>query len=93
MKTNVGWNVYHEARKLESKAIPIFPLSRLREVTGCSCSTSNVSYYVKCPLVQDTVGQVGILRGLGTKTLPLLRDESPVLWKQKHCLTPDTSVM
>lgn len=93
MKTNVGWNVYHEARKLESKAIPIFLLSRLREVTGCSCSTSNVSYYVKCPLVQDTVGQVGILRGLGTKTLPLLRDESPVRWKQKHCLTPDTSVM
>ena len=92
MKTNVGWNVYHEARKLESKAIPIFPLSRLREVTGCSCSTSNVLYYVKSPLVQETVVLVGILRGLGPKNLPLLRDESPVLWKQKHCLTPDTGV-
>ena len=79
-------------KKLESKVFPIFSLSRLREASGCSCSTPNVLYYVKSPLVQETVVLVGILRGLGPKNLPLLRDESPVLWKQKHCLTPDTGV-
>ena len=79
-------------KKVESKVFPIFSLSRLPEVSGRSCSSPNVLYYVKSPVVQDTVVLVRILRGLGTKNLPLLRDESPVLWKQKHCLTPDTGV-
>jgi len=79
-------------KKVESKVFPIFSLSRLPEVSGRSCSSPNVLYYVKSPLVQYTAILVGILRGLGTKYLPLLRDESPVLRKQKQCLTSDIGV-
>jgi hypothetical protein len=64
-------------KKTESKAIPIFLLSRLPEVTVCSCSTSNDLYDVKSPLVQVTVVSVEILRRFGTKNLPLFGDEEP----------------
>ncbi len=77
METKVCWNVLPAARKPESKPIPIFPLSRLPEVTVCSCSTSNYLYDVKSPLVQVTVVPAEILRMLGTKNLPLLEDEEP----------------
>jgi hypothetical protein len=73
----VCWNVFPAARKPESKSIPIFLLSRLPEVTVCSCSTSNDLYDVKYLLVQVTVVPVEILRRFGTKNLQLFGDEEP----------------
>ena len=90
METNVCWNVSPAARKPESKAIPIFLLSRLPEVTVCSCSTSNDLYDVKSPLVQVTVVQAEILRRFGTKNLPLFGDEAPGTIETEAL--PDTDV-
>lgn len=64
-------------RKPESNSIPIALLSRVPEVTVCSCSTSNDLYDVKSPLVQVTVVPAETFRRFGTKNLLLLGDEEP----------------
>ncbi len=75
METKVFWNVFHAARKPESKSIPIFLLSRLPELTVCNCSTSNDLYDVNSPIVPVTVVPVEILRRFGTQNLSLFADE------------------
>jgi hypothetical protein len=64
-------------RKPESNSIPIALLSRVPDVTVCSCSTSNDLYDVKSPLVQVTVVPAETFRRFGTKNLLLLGDEEP----------------
>ena len=64
-------------RKPESNSNPIALLSKVPEVTVCSCSTSNDLYDVKFPLVQVTVVPAETFRRFGTKNLLLLGDEEP----------------
>ena len=64
-------------RKPESNSNPIALLSKVPEVTVCSCSTSNDLYDVKSLLVQVTVVPAETFRMFGTKNLPLLGDEEP----------------
>ena len=75
METRVSSNLFHAARKPESKSILIFLLARLPELTVCSCSTSNDLYDVNSLFVQVTVVPVKILRRFGTQNLPLFADE------------------